>query len=87
MNFADAQTYLTSQAFNSIVLILCFLAVRWSLILGVRRWKAPSPDEKRRWIVHVKNFSLIILFMLCFINLIEDYVKVVFNSETEFLFF
>lgn len=61
MNFADAQTYLTSQAFNSIVLILCFLAVRWSLILGVRRWKAPSPDEKRRWIVHVKNFSLIIV--------------------------
>jgi small-conductance mechanosensitive channel len=29
--------------------------------MTIRRWNAPSPDEKRRWIIQIKNVSLIIL--------------------------
>lgn len=51
-----------SRQFNStLVLILAFFIFRWATIMTVRRWNAPSADEKRRWIIQIKNVSLIIL--------------------------
>lgn len=49
------------QAISSIVLLLAFLFFRWGTILTIRRWNAPSGEEKRRWIIQIKNISLIIL--------------------------
>lgn len=51
----------SSQAFNSVVLIICYFLARSVLVFTVRRWQAPTPEEKRRWIVHVKNLSIVIL--------------------------
>jgi small-conductance mechanosensitive channel len=49
------------QVSSTIVLFVSFFVFRWLTILAIRRWQAPSPDEKRRWIVQIKNISLIIL--------------------------
>jgi small-conductance mechanosensitive channel len=49
------------QVVSTLVLLLAFFIFRWLTILTVRRWNAPSPDEKRRWIIQIKNVSLIIL--------------------------
>ncbi len=46
---------------NSLMLFLAFFVFRWISILAIRRWNAPTPEEKRRWIVQVKNLSLIVL--------------------------
>lgn len=46
---------------STLVLFLAFFIFRWVTIVTVRRWNAPSPEEKRRWIVQIKNISLIIL--------------------------
>lgn len=46
---------------NSLILLVTFLICRWLVILTIRRWNAPTPEEKRRWIVQVKNLSLVIL--------------------------
>lgn len=58
---ANLQAVTHSQIFSSGVLFIGFLIFRWTLIMGVRRWNAPSPEEKRRWIVQVKNISLVML--------------------------
>lgn len=50
-----------SQATNSFVLFVAFFLFRWLTILAIRRWNAPTPDEKRRLIIQFKNLSLIIL--------------------------
>lgn len=49
------------QTVSSLVLLLAFIAFRWALILTIRRWNAPSGEEKRRWIIQIKNISFIIL--------------------------
>jgi small-conductance mechanosensitive channel len=49
------------QSISSLVLFLAFLVFRWGSILAIRRWNAPSGEEKRRWIIQIKNISLIIL--------------------------
>lgn len=49
------------QALSSLALVLIVLLLRWATILGVRRWNAPSFEEKRRWIIQVKNISLILV--------------------------
>jgi len=51
------------QVSSTVVLFLAFFLFRWSVIVTIRRWNAPSPDEKRRWIIQAKNISLIILAM------------------------
>lgn len=49
------------QMISTMVLLLAFFLFRWATILTIRRWNAPSGDEKRRWIIHFKNISMIIL--------------------------
>lgn len=49
------------QLVSSLVLLIAFFVFRWATILTIRRWNAPSPDEKRRWIIQFKNVSLVIL--------------------------
>ena len=49
------------QMISSLVLIVGFFALRWGLIVSIRRWHAPSGEEKRRWIIQVKNITVIIL--------------------------
>jgi small-conductance mechanosensitive channel len=49
------------QSISSIALLVAFILFRWATIMSIRRWNAPSGDEKRRWIIQVKNASLIIL--------------------------
>ncbi len=49
------------QMVSTLVLMLAFLLFRWATILTIRRWNAPSGDEKRRWIIQIKNISMIIL--------------------------
>lgn len=49
------------QVVSSLVLVVAFLLFRWALILTIRRWNAPSGEEKRRWIIQIKNISFIIL--------------------------
>ncbi|HMN69686.1 MAG TPA: mechanosensitive ion channel [Bdellovibrionales bacterium] len=49
------------QMVSTLVLALAFFVFRWATILTIRRWNAPSGDEKRRWIIQIKNMSLIIL--------------------------
>jgi small-conductance mechanosensitive channel len=49
------------QVISTLILIVAFFVFRWALIVTIRRWNAPSADEKRRWIIQVKNVSLIIL--------------------------
>jgi len=49
------------QMVSTLVLMLAFLLFRWATIMTIRRWNAPSGDEKRRWIIQIKNISMIIL--------------------------
>lgn len=49
------------QVVSTLVLLVAFFVFRWVTILTIRRWNAPNPDEKRRWIIQVKNVSLVIL--------------------------
>lgn len=49
------------QLISSLALALLLSVFRWVCILTVRRWNAPSGDEKRRWIIQIKNISLILL--------------------------
>lgn len=49
------------QMVSTLVLMLAFFFFRWATIMTIRRWNAPSGDEKRRWIIQVKNASMIIL--------------------------
>jgi small-conductance mechanosensitive channel len=49
------------QAISTLVLMLAFFIFRWAIIPTIRRWNAPSGEEKRRWIIQIKNVSLIIL--------------------------
>lgn len=49
------------QATSTLALVLAFLFFRWATILTIRRWNAPSGEEKRRWIIQIKNASFIIL--------------------------
>src|SRR5258708_2660906 len=50
-----------NQATTTIALIVLFFVFRWASIVAIRRWNAPSPEEKRRWIIQVKNLSVVIL--------------------------
>lgn len=64
--FADMILVLKSwdvmkQMVSTLVLLLAFFIFRWAIIPTIRRWNAPSGDEKRRWIIQIKNVSLIIL--------------------------
>jgi small-conductance mechanosensitive channel len=49
------------QVVSTLVLFLAFMLFRWATIVTIRRWNAPSGEEKRRWIIQIKNVSLIIL--------------------------
>lgn len=49
------------QVTTSLILLISFFAFRWLTIMMIRRWNAPSPEEKRRWIIQVKNVSVVIL--------------------------
>ena len=49
------------QVVSTFVLFVAFFVFRWVTVLTIRRWNAPTPDEKRRWIIQVKNISLVIL--------------------------
>jgi small-conductance mechanosensitive channel len=49
------------QIVSSVVLLLAFLFFRLSVIAMIRHWNAPSGEEKRRWIIQIKNMSIIIL--------------------------
>lgn len=65
-SFAEAVRVLESwnvmkQTISSVVLFVAFLIFRWGLIVTIRRWNAPSGEEKRRWIIQIKNVSFIIL--------------------------
>lgn len=65
-NVADFVALLESwnvmkQAVSSLVLLLAFLLFRGTLIVTIRKWNAPTGEDKRRWIIQVKNVSVIIL--------------------------
>lgn len=49
------------QMISTLVLFLAFMFFRSATIVTIRRWNAPSGEEKRRWIIQIKNASLIIL--------------------------
>jgi len=49
------------QVTSSLALMVAFLLFRWATVMTIRRWNAPSGDEKRRWIIQIKNVSFIIL--------------------------
>ncbi len=49
------------QMISTLVLMVAFFIFRWAIIPTIRRWNAPSGEEKRRWIIQIKNVSLIIL--------------------------
>lgn len=49
------------QVISTLVLMVAFFVFRWAIIPTIRRWNAPSGEEKRRWIIQIKNVSLIIL--------------------------
>lgn len=49
------------QLISSAALALLLWVSRWACILTIRRWNAPSGDEKRRWIIQIKNITLILL--------------------------
>lgn len=51
----------TRQMVSTFVLVLTFFTFRWMVVVTIRRWQAPSGEEKRRWIIQTKNISLIIL--------------------------
>jgi small-conductance mechanosensitive channel len=49
------------QVLSSIFLVGIFFLFRWAIVHVVGRWNAPTPEDKRRWIVQLKNLSLLIL--------------------------
>lgn len=49
------------QMVSTFALLLAFFVFRSATIMTIRRWNAPSGEEKRRWIIQIKNASLIIL--------------------------
>lgn len=49
------------QMVSTLALFLAFMVFRSATIVTIRRWNAPSGEEKRRWIIQIKNVSLIIL--------------------------
>jgi small-conductance mechanosensitive channel len=49
------------QLINTATLIIAFVCFRWGLVHIIGRWNAPRPEDKRRWIVQIKNVSLLIL--------------------------
>ncbi len=49
------------QMISTLVLLFAFLIFRSVTIMTIRRWNAPSGEEKRRWIIQIKNASLLIL--------------------------
>jgi small-conductance mechanosensitive channel len=49
------------QLINTAVLMLAFMVVRWALVHLIGRWNAPRPEDKRSWIVQIKNVTLLIL--------------------------
>lgn len=49
------------QAVSSLALFVAFILFRSMMIHSLRRWKAPSGEDKRRWIIQIKNMSVIIL--------------------------
>lgn len=49
------------QAISTAVLFFAFVLFRSLASMTIRRWSAPSGEEKRRWIIQIKNVSLIIL--------------------------
>lgn len=49
------------QVTSSLALMVAFLIFRWATIPTIRRWNAPSSEDKRRWIIQIKNISFIIL--------------------------
>jgi small-conductance mechanosensitive channel len=49
------------QALSSLALIFGFFLFRTMLIVTIRRWNAPSGEDKRRWIIQIKNASVVIL--------------------------
>lgn len=49
------------QVVNTATLLLAFIIFRWGLVHIIGRWNAPRPEDKRRWIVQIKNISLLIL--------------------------
>jgi small-conductance mechanosensitive channel len=49
------------QVISTAVLFVSFFIFRALTVMAVRRWQAPSVEDKRRWIIQIKNVSLIIL--------------------------
>lgn len=62
-NFIEALKTLDvlKQLISSLALAVAFVVFRWATIMTIRRWNAPSAEEKRRWIIQIKNASLFIL--------------------------
>jgi small-conductance mechanosensitive channel len=49
------------QLINTATLLVAFVLFRWGLVHIIGRWNAPRPEDKRRWIVQIKNLTLLIL--------------------------
>lgn len=49
------------QVINTCILLIAFVIFRWGVVHIIGRWNAPRPEDKRRWIVQIKNLSLLIL--------------------------
>lgn len=66
VNFSDTleklqQWGVLRQCINSAILIAVFFVFRWGVVHIIGRWTSPHPEEKRRWIVQIKNVSILIL--------------------------
>lgn len=49
------------QVIDTGTLFVAFVIFRWGVVHAIGRWNAPKPEDKRRWIVQIKNLSLLIL--------------------------
>lgn len=51
--------FLLGNIVSTVALIAAILVVRALVLNAIRRWEAPSPEFRRRWIVQVRNAALL----------------------------
>ena len=54
---------MTPNFVNTLVVVLVFLLVRVLSVQLVKGWQINNLEIKRKWLVHVKNLSLVVLFL------------------------
>lgn len=55
--------HIISNLITSILFLVIVLISRYSIIKLVASWKLKNPDDKRKWIVHIRNLSASVLLL------------------------